>query len=73
MFSYNPRKYTTDKHSDPVRIGHRVEHAGRVGIVEAIYSVSTNGTTWHEVDVTLTDGSERMTIWDASQITLSKV
>lgn len=73
MFNYQPRQITTDKHDTPVRLGHKVEHGGRTGIVEAIYSVSANGATWHEVDVTLTDGSDRMTNWDASQIILSKI
>lgn len=73
MFNRKPRKYTTDKQSNAVRVGHKVEHAGRTGIVEAIYSVSANGATWHEVDVTLTDESDRMKRWDASQINLSKI
>lgn len=73
MFNYQPRQITTDKHDTPVRLGHRVEHSGRTGIVEAIYSVSANGTTWHEVDVKIDDNSGRRLLWDASQISLSKI
>lgn len=73
MFNYQPRKYTTDKQGNAVRVGHKVENAGRTGIVTAIYSVSANGTTWHEVDVAIDDDSGRRLLWDASQISLSKI
>lgn len=73
MFNYQPRPITADKFTTPVRLGHKVEHGGRTGIVDAIYSVSANGATWHEVDVEIDDDSGRRLLWDASQISLSKI
>lgn len=73
MFNRKPRRYAADKQSNAVRVGHKVEYAGRTGIVEAVYNVSANGVTWYELDVTLTDGLGLRTTWDASQINLSKI